>query len=242
MRWKLLRRKLSVSSPRVSVRSHLPWPLRWLLVALVMGFSAAIALWAFEFGKDIAGLDESHARPSAEARELSLLRDETQRLRAENERAAAVANTADSLLKAERATQEKLAESVRRLEAEVLDLKTNLAFFERLLPASGQGLAVRALRAEEEGPGQLRYQLLLMQGGKAPEEFLGRYEITASGMNAGKPWSTPAAQAAAGDVKMRQYARIEGFLKHPETVTVRVLQVRVLDAAGQVRASHTQKL
>jgi hypothetical protein len=33
MRWKLLRRRLSVSAPRVIVRSHLPWPLRWLVVA-----------------------------------------------------------------------------------------------------------------------------------------------------------------------------------------------------------------
>ena len=57
MRWKLLRRRLSVSAPRMIVRSHLPWPLRWAVAAVVLGFSAAIALWAFEFGKNIAGLD-----------------------------------------------------------------------------------------------------------------------------------------------------------------------------------------
>ena len=57
MRWKLWRRRLSVSAPRMIVRSHLPWPLRWAVAAVVLGFSAAIALWAFEFGKDIAGLD-----------------------------------------------------------------------------------------------------------------------------------------------------------------------------------------
>jgi hypothetical protein len=55
MRWKLLRRRLSVSAPRMIVRSHLPWPLRWAVVALMFGFSAALALWAFEFGKEIAG-------------------------------------------------------------------------------------------------------------------------------------------------------------------------------------------
>ena len=57
MRWKLLRRRLS--TPRVTVRRHLPWPIRWLSGALVLGFSAAIALWAFETGKDLAGLDRS---------------------------------------------------------------------------------------------------------------------------------------------------------------------------------------
>ena len=56
MRWKLFRRRLSISAPRVAIRSHMPWPLRWVVLALAFGFSASLALWAFEFGKEIAGL------------------------------------------------------------------------------------------------------------------------------------------------------------------------------------------
>ena len=93
MRWKLLRRRLSISAPRMIVRSHLPWPLRWAVLALAFGFSAALALWAFEFGKDIAGLE----RPAKE--ELAQLRAESIRLRDDRERAQSIANTADSLLK-----------------------------------------------------------------------------------------------------------------------------------------------
>ena len=48
MRWKLLRRRLSVSAPRVTVRSRLPWPIRWLVLALMMGGSAAVAVWTYE--------------------------------------------------------------------------------------------------------------------------------------------------------------------------------------------------
>ena len=47
MRFRLLRRRLTISAPRVAVRSALPWPLRWLVLALVMGLSGAAALWAF---------------------------------------------------------------------------------------------------------------------------------------------------------------------------------------------------
>ena len=54
MRFKLLRRRLTISSPRMAIRSAMPWPFRWAIFALVLGFSAAIGLWAFEFGKDIA--------------------------------------------------------------------------------------------------------------------------------------------------------------------------------------------
>ena len=79
MRWKLFRRRMSISAPRMIVRSHLPWPLRWIVLALAFGFSAAIALWAFEFGKEIAGLE----RDAKE--ELTQLRTEVQRLRDERE-------------------------------------------------------------------------------------------------------------------------------------------------------------
>ena len=79
MRWKYLRRRLSISAPRMIVRSYLPWPLRWIAFALMLGFSAAIGLWAFEFGKDIAGLDRN-----AKA-ELSALRVEVEQLRAERQ-------------------------------------------------------------------------------------------------------------------------------------------------------------
>jgi len=97
MRWKLLRRRLSVSAPRVIVRSHLPWPLRWVVAALMLGFSAALALWAFEFGRTIAGLDRG-----AQV-ELQQLRDEVQRLREDAAAARRISSTAESLLAAERA-------------------------------------------------------------------------------------------------------------------------------------------
>ena len=70
--------------PRVIVRRHLPWPLRWAAAALVLGFSGAIALWAFELGKDLAGLDR------AAREELGRLRQEVVQLREENARAASV--------------------------------------------------------------------------------------------------------------------------------------------------------
>ena len=142
MRWRLLRRRLSISAPRMIVRSHLPWPLRWVVVALSLGFSAAIALWAFEFGKDIAGLD----RQSKD--ELAQLRIEVAQLRSERDKAQAIANTAESLMRAESVAQDRLAQQLRRIEAENLELKADLGFFQRLLPAAaGPGLTVRAMQA-----------------------------------------------------------------------------------------------
>jgi hypothetical protein len=235
MRWKLFRRRLSISAPRVAVRSHMPWPLRWVVLALAFGFSASLALWAFEFGKEIAGLD----RDSRE--EIAQMRAELQSLRAERERAQSIANTADSLLKTERVTQERLTQQLRQAEEEIISLKADLGFFERLLPAPGDGLAVRSLQAEPVQPGQMRYQLLVMQSGRSPAEFKGRYEIQLAGTLDGKPWTftPPPAQRA---LALKQYARVEGMLDHPDTAVVESLQVRVLDNSGGVRASQTVKL
>ncbi|MDP1693009.1 MAG: hypothetical protein Q8L49_13855 [Burkholderiaceae bacterium] len=235
MRWKLFRRRMSISAPRMIVRSHLPWPVRWAVLALAFGFSAALALWAFEFGKDIAGLERGAKE------ELAQLRTEVQRLRDERERAQSIANTADSLLKTERTTQDKLTQQLRQAEAEVLALKGDLGFFERLLPAAGEGLAVRALQAELMQPGQLRYQMLLMQSGKAPAEFKGRYELQVAGTLDGKPW-TLALPAGSQPISLRQYARVEGRLDHPEAAVVKTVQVRVMDNKGGVRATQTVKL
>jgi DnaJ-domain-containing protein 1 len=218
------------------VRSHLPWPLRWVVLAVAFGFSAALSLWAFEFGKEIAGLERGAKE------ELAQLRAEVKTLREERERAQSIANTADSLLKAERATQDRLNQQLRQTEAEVLSLKADLGFFERLLPASGStGLTVRSLQAEALQPGQLRYQVLLMQSGKSPVEFKGRYELQLSGTLEGKPWTwTP--DAAGRAISVKQYARVEGTVDHPQPAVVKTVQVRVLDSAGGVRASQTVKL
>lgn len=235
MRWKLLRRRMSISAPRMIVRSHLPWPLRWVVLAVAFGFSAALALWAFEFGKEIAGLEKGSKE------ELAQLKADLKTMRDERERAQSIANTADSLLKAERVTQEKLNQQLRQAEAEVLALKADLGFFERLLPASGDGLAVRSLQAEAVQPGQLRYQLLVMQSGRAPTEFKGRYELLLAGTLDGKAW-TFSPQGGPKTLLVKQYARVEGLIDLPAPAVVKTVQVRVLDNSGGVRASQTVKL
>jgi multidrug efflux pump subunit AcrA (membrane-fusion protein) len=237
MRLKLLRRRLSVSAPRMTVRSHLPWPLRWAALALALGFSAALALWAFEFGREIAGLD-GHLR-----HKLAIAQQELVALRAERDRAQAVANTADSLLKAERATQQALTLQVRALQDEAGALKADLGFFERLLPISGkQGLAVRGMHAEVAGAGQLRYQLLVMQGNRATGEFQGRYELALAGQLDGKGWSQSLAGGGARPIRFKQYQRVEGEIEYPAQAVVHSVEVRILDADGGVRAQQSLRL
>lgn len=217
------------------VRSHLPWPLRWAAAAVMLGFSAAIALWAFEFGKEIAGLDRGAKE------ELAALRTEVEQLRTQHAQARQVADTADSLLKTERATHERLAQQVRALEAEKTTLQADLGFYQRLLPTQGDGLQLRGLQATPATPGQLRYQMVVVQNGKSPGEFRGRYEITLGGQLDGKPWSLPQA-GGVQELLMRQVTRVEGLIEHPAGAVIKTVQVRVLDAKGATQATQTVRL
>jgi hypothetical protein len=240
MRWKLLRRRLSISAPHVTVRRHLPWPLRWLTAAVVLGFCAAIALWTFEVGKDLAGLDRD-----AKA-ELKRLRDEQAALRDERDKAQAVANTAESLLKTERATEERLTEQLRQSEVDKLALQSDLGFFQQLIPQGGgtpEGITVRGLEAEIVSPGQIHYQLLVTQGGRLSPQFNGHYQVTLTGMLNGQAWTSPATGTGAIQaLQVKQYARVQGVMEAPPLAVVKTVQVKVTDAGGAVRALQTLKL
>ncbi len=242
MRLRLLMRRLTVSAPRMSVRSALPWPFRWVLLAIVAGFCAAIALWAFEFGKDIAGLDKGTKEQLQQVRlENESLRAQLDTLKNEHNKAQSVANTADTLLTAEKVSQEKLTALNRQLEADNQRLKSDLGFFEQLIPASGTaGIAIRGLQAELQTTGALKWQVLVIQAVKNPAEFKGQLELTFTGLENGKPW---AAKLPAGTqpVVVNQYGRLDGLFPVPVNVVVKNVTARVLE--GQtVRAVQTLKL
>jgi hypothetical protein len=236
MRFKLLLRRLTISAPHMAVRSAISWPLRWALAAIVLGFCGAISLWAFEFGKSIAGLDHGGKD------ELARLRIEVVQLRDARDKAQAIANTADSLLKMEKAAQDRLALQIKQIEAENLSLKADLGFFEKLLPATGtEGLSIRSLQVEPLSSGQMRFQLLLMQSGKSLPEFDGSYALTLAGTLDGRPWSRPVAGGPT-PLHLKQYLRIEGVFDVPPGAVVQSVQVNVADGRGAVKATQTLKL
>jgi hypothetical protein len=223
MRFKLLRRRLTISAPRMAVRSALPWPLRWALVAVMLGFCGAIGLWAFELGKNIAGID------AGAKEELLRLRAEVDRLRQDRDKSQSIANTSASLLTAEKAAQDALAGQIKSLEAENRQLRDDLGFFERLMPASGnESVAIRGLNAEVMAGSQLKWQVLLIQPAKNPGEFHGKLEVKLAGTLDGKPWmmDVPGGPQA---LAFRQYRRVEGMVDLPAQAVVKNVSARVMD-------------
>jgi hypothetical protein len=242
MRFRLLRRRLTISAPRMAVRSALPWPFRWAILAIVLGFCAAIGLWAFEFGKDIAGLEKGSKEELANMQtELSRVKAELVAVKVERDKAQFVANTADALVTAEKASHESLLAQTKQLESENRSLRDDLGFFEKLIPASGgDGLAIRALQAELSPGGKLKWQVLVIQAGKAQTEFNGRIELSFTGLLNGKPWSAnlPGQPPA---IKVRQYGRVGGDFELPAQVVVKGVSAKVMDGTV-ARATQSIKL
>ncbi|MFM1924125.1 MAG: hypothetical protein RL019_1965, partial [Pseudomonadota bacterium] len=71
MRWRRFKRQLGIGTPRVEVASALAWPVRWLLGLLVLALATAMALWAFQQGKQSAGLEMNLQAEVQRLRELA---------------------------------------------------------------------------------------------------------------------------------------------------------------------------
>ncbi|NIM41558.1 MAG: hypothetical protein GTN84_10685 [Hydrogenophaga sp.] len=231
MRLRFGRRRWKAGAPRMSVRSALPWPLRWLGAAVMLGLCGALALWAFEFGKDIAGLDRN-ARE-----ELERLRAEVVTLRADLAALSSEDHTAQSRLTTERSLQEQLRMQIRQLEADNQALRNDLGFFERLIPAGGDALAIRGLQAERLSATQWRWQVLMIQAARNAPDFKGALEISFTGTLAGKPWSAKHAPAPQ-PVLVKGYLRQEGVVDLPAQAVVKTVTAKLLQG-NAVRSVQT---
>ena len=235
MRFRLLRRRLTISAPRMAVRSALAWPFRWIMLALAFGFCAAIALWAFEQGRSLAGLDRS------DKEELIRLRAEFDQLKEASDKALSIANTSGSLLTAERAAQERLIVQVKQLQADNQSLRDDLGFFDKLMPASGgEGIVIRGLQTDLISPTQLKWQVLVMQPVKNAPQFSGKLELTFAGTLNGKPWVMPMPGGAQA-IQLKQYRRVEGVVSLPALAVIQSVSAKLTDGST-TRAVQTIKL
>lgn len=242
MRFRLLRRRLTISAPRMSVRSALPWPFRWAVFAIVLGFCAAIGLWAFEFGKDIAGLEKGSKEELVRLRaEVASLHQELDKAKELRDQAQSVANTAGTLVTTEKAAQQQLVAQAQQLELDNRRLRDDLGFFEKLIPTSGgDGVAIRGVQAELTGASTVKWQVLVIQASKNAPEFTGRLELSFSGTQNGKPWVGVLPEGPRA-VAVRQYGRFDGEFELPAQVVLKLVSAKVSDASG-VKSTQSIKL
>lgn len=231
---------MSVSSPKMTIRTRTPWPTRILIVA-VAALAGAAAMWAYGAGQFIP-VDPANVRA-----QLAQYKEQLELVTAERDQLSTTANAAESQLNIERSAQKQLATQVKSLEAESIRLKEDLAFFESLLPnATGPaGISIRRLKFDQVAPNQLRYRLLVMQGGKGDRRFVGSLQLQVTTLQDGKSamMTFPAGPAEQDKFKLSfmHYQRVEGVLTLPEGTSVKLVQARVLEN-GQVRVQQAANL
>lgn len=234
-----------LATPKMTIKTHMPWQakgLLWLLAAVVV---AAIVVGAFGLQGKLPALPVL----SGGGEQQASLREQVEKLTSERDQLAAAANAAEARLNIERAAQNQLATQVKNLERDNIRLKEDLVFYDSLLPtATGPaGISIRRLKAENIAPNQVRYQALVMQGGKGAQEFLGSMQVVLNVIADGKPAMMvfPDAKLAADQsnfkLRFKHYQRLDGILTVPNGTIVKSVQARVLEN-GQTRAQQAVNL
>lgn len=242
-RLKFWLRRLSISAPRMAIRTQLPWPLRAVFFAIVIGLASAIGMWVYDLGRGFTGLKSDGTRL-----QIAVLKDEIEKLTAERDQFSTTVNASESRLNIEKSVQAQLVAQLKTLEVENAKLKEDLVFFDSLLPTTtgSQGISIRRLMAEAVTPNQLRYRLLVMQGGKGDREFVGDLQLVVTVMQDGKSAMINYPDGKSGEAEkfklgFKYYQRVEGMLTLPQGVLIKAVQARILDK-GQVRAQQSVNL
>jgi outer membrane murein-binding lipoprotein Lpp len=227
----------------MTIKSDLSWPLKLAYAVFLLGLAGAVALCAYDFGRRFAGF-----APGMTTEQMATIREQFQKLSAERDQYSTTVNAADSQINIERAAQKQLSAQVKTLEAENTRLKEDLAFFESLLPADTGpgGVAIRRLKAEINGPNQIRYRLLVMQKGKGERDFVGNLQFVVTVVQNGKSAMMIFPESTSSDpnkykLGFKHYQRVEGVLTLPEGALIKSVQARVLEK-GQIRTQLSANL
>jgi hypothetical protein len=241
-----LRQRFGIAAPKVSVRTHVPWYLRWLGLAVALVFSVALAAWTWDAGRRFAGFDRSEVE-----QDLAAARAEGAKLREELERLRALANAADSKVAIERTAQQKLAQQIRSLEQENGRVREELALFESMLSsetAVAAPLSILRFKVEPDLlPGEFRYRLLLLASGpRRGREFQGRLELAVGLTEDGRSAIIMVPGKAEADgpafrLAFKHFQRIDGSFRVSPKARVGSVQVRVYES-GSAEPKVTQSV
>ncbi|HTP62129.1 MAG TPA: DUF6776 family protein [Burkholderiales bacterium] len=241
-----LRQRFGIAAPKVSVRTHVPWYLRWLGLAVLLAFSAALAAWMYDAGRRFAGFDRSEVE-----QELAASRSELARTRDELERLRGLANAADSKVAIERTAQQKLAQQITVMGQENARLREELALFESMLSSDTSNVApLSILRFKVEPdvlPGEYRYRLLLLaSGSRRGKDFQGRFELVVGLTEDARSAMITVPGTADPDAEnfrlgFKHFQRINGIFRVNPKAKISSVQLRVYET-GSTEPKVTQNV
>jgi len=239
-----LRHRWGIAAPKLAVIPHVAWYWRAAAVFAVLTLSLVLALWMYDAGRRIGGFDATTAEG-----ELASLRNRVAALEDELKRARAANASADSRMQIEKTAQTQLVKQLKAVEAENARLREDVSFFEGLAARgiTEEKLVVSRFKVEHDAmPGELRYRVLVTQGGKE-REFNGRLQFVVNMQLGGRDVAVvipeDKSEEAAYRLNFKRFFRAEGSFRVDPKATVRSVQVRVIESGGtQPRATLSYTL
>ena len=227
------KRKFSISAPRLAVRPHVPWYVRWAIAIPFVVAAGVLVWWAYDSGLQLAGFHREQAED-----ELSSLRQQLDKLQSENSRLNSQMVAYERQAQMEQATNQEMEKQLKVLNDEKDHLNEDLAFFQNLTTQTGnreERLSINRLKVEHDTlPGEYHCSMLLVQSGQRAKEFKGNLQLVANVLHNGVRSVLVFPQANSTEAKLYQvdfkyYQRVErSFQLQPDT-TLENLQVRVYE-------------
>ncbi|MEW5904009.1 MAG: DUF6776 family protein [Pseudomonadota bacterium] len=232
-----LRRRFSISAPRLAVRPHVPWYLRWALMVQLLLVVGYLAWWSYDAGLALAGFH----RGEAEQR-ITELSDRVAQLEQENAEQVNRIAVYERQMQIQQAAADEVQEQVNSLHDENMRLREDLAFFQNLPLTAGRDadLSIHSLKLESGTlPGEYHCRMLLVQGvQRRGRIFQGDLQIVVNGDQGGQKvvLQFPAPESAEIDAQklnFKYYQRVERTFRLPDDVHIDSVEIRVYEKGMQ---------
>lgn len=229
--WRRVKRSFGISAPRLAVRPHIPWYLRWSLTVPFVLASLGLAWWAYGSGLELAGFHRGIARE-----ELNRLHDQVARLEGENKQLSSRVAQYERQIQIEQASNQETSRQLKNLSDENVRLQEDLAFFQNLTAMRGKEgeLGLHRLRLEQDKiPGEYHLRMLLVQSGQRVKQFSGSYQLIATVLRDGQRTTHIFPQDASGNAQFqlsfKYYQRVEQNIQLPQDAQLENIQVRIFE-------------
>jgi len=233
--WRRVKRSFGISAPKLSVRLHIPWYLRWSMTIPFVLAALALAWWAYGNGLELAGFHRGQTQE-----ELDKLRDQSAKLVVENKHLSDQVAQYERQIQIEQASSQETSKQLKNLLDENTRLQDDLAFFQNLTATRGKEgeLGVHRLRLERDKmPGEYHLRMLLVQSGQRAKEFVGNYQLVATvlkdGVRTTQLFPQNDSANAQFQLNFKYYQRVEQSIQLPQDIQLENIQVRIFERGAR---------
>ncbi len=215
------------------VKAHHPWRVR-IIIALVIVALVTIGYSLFEYGRFSAGYDSLDVE-----QEHKVLLDHVDDLESNIEDLQEEKAVLERAKQIERKAYDELDTTLKVLQAEILELKGELAFYRGIVSPkdAAQGLHLQRFRIEPNGKTRgFRYKVILTQVLKNDRFARGAVRINIEGRQGKEPKVLKLSQVTAKSVKeleyrFRYFQSMEGELTLPSGFTPHRITVSIVPSS-----------